>query len=278
MSSRGNLKRRKKSKQALFACWGLLVFLLVLLIVLSLVRVFGKKEYEIDSRVDNIITEKKKDDEDLKTVGWIRVQGTNIDYPVIYAPNYEFSYKIDDFAWTEIDYGKLNNIVFVSGHNILNQSANPRITGNNHKRFEQLMSFTYYDFVKDNQFIQYTIDGKDYIYKIYAVFYDSDRELDLYNKKFYSKDEMKTYLDDVLNKSIYDFDVDVREDDYFISLVTCTKMFGDGYDDSDERGSFVVNGRLLREDEKATLSKVSKSAKYKEVEEQMKGGEVYEEA
>lgn len=271
MSSR-KLNKRNKTKQAIFACLGLLIFVLLLLIIFCLLKLFYRKEYKIESRVENIISEKKKDDKNIKTISWIKVQGTNIDYPVIYAPGYDFAYKVEDFAWTEIDYGKLNNIVFVSGHNILNQSTNPEITADNHKRFEQLMSFTYYDFVKENQYIQYTIDGKDYLYKIYAVFYDDLDELDVYNKKSYSKEEMKTYLDDVMKKNIYDFDVDVREDDYKISLVTCTKMFGK------ERQSFVVNGRLLRDGEKATLSEVSKSSKYREVEKQMKGGEVYEEA
>lgn len=271
MSSR-KLNKRNKTKQAIFACLGLLIFILLILLIFCLLKLFYRKEYKIESRVENIISEKKKDDNNIKTLSWVKVQGTNIDYPVVYAPGYDFSYKADDFAWTEIDYGKLNNIVFVSGHNILNQSTNPEITAKNHTRFEQLMSFTYYDFVKDNQYIQYTIDGKDYVYKIFAVFYDETSELDLYNKIHYSKDNMRTYIDDALSKSIYKFDVDLVENDYMISLVTCTKMFGR------KKNSFVVTGRLLRDGEKATLSKVSKTSKYKEVVKQMKGGEVYEEA
>lgn len=272
MRSRKKNKGVGRTKQAFFACLGLLIFVLLLLLIFCLLKLFYSQTYKIDSRVENIATEKKKDDKNIKTLSWIRVQGTNIDYPVIYAPGYDFAYKVEDFAWTEIDYGKLNNIVFVSGHNILNQSSNPDVGDENHVRFEQLMGFTYYDFVKENQYIQYTIGGKDYLYKIYAVFYDDMDQLDLYNKKTYSKSDMSAYLADVMKKNIYDFDVDVNENDYQISLVTCTKMFGR------ERQSFVVNGRLLRKDEKATLSKVSKSSKYKEVEKQMKGGEVYEEA
>lgn len=266
------IKEDQSTKQILFACLGLLILLLILLIAFGLVKIFYKKEFGVEPRAQKVSVAKKEDNKDLKTVSWVRVQGTNIDYPVVYAPGYDFSYKAEDFAWTEIDYEKLNNIVFVSGHNILNQSTNPDIGADNHTRFEQLMSYTYYDFVKDNQYIQYTFDGKDYIYKVFSVFYDETSELDLYNKIYYSKDNMKTYIDDALSKSIYKFDVDLSEDDYMISLVTCTKMFGR------ERNSFVVTGRLLRDGEKATLSKVSKTSKYKEVEKQMKGGEVYEEA
>ncbi len=272
MSVKKKKKKVEKAQVIAFSCLALVGFFLLLLIVFCIVKIFYKKQYEVDSRVQNIVSAREKDEEGVKTVSWIRTQGTKIDYPVVYAPSYDFSYKDGNFAWTEVDYGKLNNIVFVSGHNIMNQSANPIITGENHNRFEQLMSYTYYDFVKENQYIQYTIDGKDYLYKIYAVFYDDSKELDLYNKIFYSNEQMKVYIDDVMSKSIYKFDVDVREDDYMISLVTCTKMFGRS------KQSFIVTGRLLRDGEKATLSKVSTTSKYKEVEKQMKGGEVYEEA
>lgn len=264
--------KRRKNYYIIFSCLILLIIFLILLIVLRFSRFFVKDNYTFDSRIENVLTEKKKDTEDIKTVGWINVQGTNIDYPVVYAPGYDFSYKTDDFTWTEVDYNELNNMIYVSGHNILNQSANPKITSDNHRRFEQLMSFTYYDFIKDNQYIQYTFGGKGYIYKIFSVYYDKTEELALYNNKFYSKKEIDNFIKDAKKKNIYDVDVDVNNEDFLISLVTCTKMFGDS------KENFVVAARLLRDDEATTLSKVLKSSKYKEVEEKMKGGEVYEDA
>ena len=43
---------------------------------------------QIESRVDKVSEYAKKDSDDYTTIGWLRVQGTNIDYPVIYAPSY----------------------------------------------------------------------------------------------------------------------------------------------------------------------------------------------
>ena len=71
--------------------------------------------------------------------------------------------------------------------------------------------------------------------------------------------------------NLYEHDVDVNEDDKFISLYTCTKFFG-----NDLNSNLVVTGRLLRKGEKVKLSTVEKTEKYDEIVDIMKGGEVNE--
>ena len=41
-----------------------------------------------------------------------------------------------------------------------NVSSQPLIGDKNQGRFEQLMAYIYYDFVKENKYIQYTINNK----------------------------------------------------------------------------------------------------------------------
>ena len=41
---------------------------------------------------------KENDNEHYETNGWIRVQGTNIDYPVLYAPRYMLEIQADDLV------------------------------------------------------------------------------------------------------------------------------------------------------------------------------------
>ena len=36
--------------------------------------------------------------------------------------------------------------------------------------FENLPSFLYYDFAKDNKYIQYSDEKNNYLYKIYAIY------------------------------------------------------------------------------------------------------------
>ncbi len=273
MKKKKKLKDKIGKKQIfLLGISTLTVLALLFLFCVCIFNFFGNK-YRIEPRAKNVLEAKKKDDENIKTVGWIRVQGTNIDYPVIYAPGYDFSNKIDDFAWTEADYNGLNNIVIVSGHNIKNLSAVPVIGDKSHTRFEQLMAYTYYDFVKENQFIQYTVGGKDYLYRVYSVSYDDVYNLDLYNQAPYTAERMEKYIQSTTRKSIFNFDVDVKNTDKIISLDTCTRMYGYA-----STIHFRVNGRLLRNGEAATLSKVTANSKYEEIEKIMEGEKTYEEA
>ena len=260
------VKKKSKKKQKASSLV-LIVISIVVIIVLFVFLLFAlrKPVYQVESRGRNIEKSQKKDSNGIKTVGWLRVQGTNIDYPIVYGPGISFDYLTDDFVWTEADYTSLNNIVYISGHNIKNLSKNPLIADEDHSRFEQLMSFVYPDFVEENQYIQYSIYGHDYLYKVYSVYFEDISNLDLYNSSKYSSSELKKVVSNSLEKNIYEIDVDVNENDSFISLNTCTRMLGNK--------QLVVNARLVRNNEKIKLSKVKKSKEYSKVEEVLKGGD-----
>lgn len=249
------------------------VIFLVFVISVGIYELRTDTDYRVLSRVSSLEKRQKNDLDAKKTVGWLRVQGTNIDLPILYAPDYNFAYETEDFAWTEADYSTLNNIVYISGHNIKNLSKRPLIRNKNHRRFEQLMSFSYYDFAKDNQFIQYTFNGKDYVYRIFAVTFFDGSDLDVYNKKEYSTEKMKRFLEDLKDSTLYDYNVDVNENDKIISLDTCTSMYGES-----NNIHFVVVGRLLRDKEKVKLNKVDKTQEYINFQTEMRGGDSDDEA
>lgn len=252
-------------KKKVFLIIGILSFLCLMAAIIFLLFY---DYYPIESRIDKVEEYAKKDSDDYTTIGWLRVQGTNIDYPVIYAPSYDFSGMTHNFLWNEVKSDELLNQVTVSGHNILNLSTNPLITNKNHKRFEQLMSFVYLDFVKDNKYVQYTVNGKDYLYKIFSVSFPERSDIEKFTRENLSKKEMREYLDKSIDESIFDFDIDVNEGDKILSLVTCTRMFGH-YNDIE----FRVDARLVRNGELKSNYDVQKSKNYHEIEEIMKGGE-----
>lgn len=257
-------------KKKVFLIIGILSFLCLLMAIIFLLFY---DYYPVESRVDNVVEHAKNDTDDYTTIGWLRVQGTNIDYPVIYAPSYDFSGMTEDFLWNEVKSDELLNQVTVSGHNILNLSTNPLVTNENHKRFEQLMSFVYLDFVQENKYVQYTVNGKDYLYKIFSVSFPEKSDVEKFTRENLSEKEMKEYLNKSINDSIFDFDVDVNEDDKILSLVTCTRMFGH-YNDIE----FRVDARLVRNGELKTNYGVEKNKNYHEIEEIMKGGDDNEKA
>ena len=256
--------KKKKSNEKVYF---LVIVLILFLLVLGGIRVMLSSGVRIDSRVAEI--EKYQSEHPKhKVAAWVKIPGTNIDYPVlddIEAVAVEASENMD-YLWKNGELTKLNKINYIMGHNIMNLSQNPKITDKSHVRFEQLMSFTYLDFAKENQYVQFTIDGKDYLFKIFSVSYPDYYDVESYNDPDISKSEAKKFIKTSLDNSIFDYDVDVNENDTIISLITCTRMFFQERD-------FVVDARLVREGESTGKYKVEKNKNYDVVEKMMKGGE-----
>lgn len=214
-------------------------FAIVLLATLSIYKIykFINPFYKIEDRTKQLEQIKKEKNETI--TGWLKVQGTNIDYPVVYSKNIDINTLRYDFGWVNSynTKGLFNNIV-IFGHNIKNVSNKPLITDENHERFEHLLSFIYHDYAEDNQYIQYTINDKNYLYKIFSVSLIKESQID-YAGGILDKTEMKEYIKEALNNSYYDYNTSVSEDDCIITLVTCTRFYGN------KDYSFRIVGKLV---------------------------------
>ena len=267
------LKKRKNQRiKTLVLGTGLLICCCLVFSMLAVITKKNKEIYKIDSRVEKIKSEQKKEKKTAgyKTIAWLKVQGTTIDAPIIGYENIAAFNSIDkeNYLWNNNNNEKLYNQVSISGHNILNLSSNPEIGLEYFSRFDDLMSFVYEDFAKENKYIQYTIGNQDYIYKIFGVFFEKDYNLDLNYKKNYSEEKMENYINQIKSSSIYDYEIEVDETDSIITLTTCTRMFGLG-----DKRQFVVAGRLIRPNEKMDNYEVISNDKYKANEKIMKGDE-----
>lgn len=263
MVKKSSKKKRRNLKRTTVG----IVTIVLLLILLSAFFLLSNNKviYEKESRVENTKKMRKKESEVL---GWLRVQGTNIDYPIIDATKVDNFYDLDfDFLWKNNSNEELEDKVTIIGHNIRNVSNKPIITDKNQTRFEQLPSFVYYDFAKKNKYIQYTIGGQDYIYKIYSVTFSSTDEV-ANEEFFYDNNEKEEYIKKMKKNSLFDYDVDVNAKDKLISLITCTRMFGSEHTDA----KIKVEGRLLRSREKAKDYGVKTSKSY----DKLMGGSLYE--
>ena len=179
----------------------------------------------------------------------------------------------NNFAWNEVKTDEVLNKVNITGHNITNLSANPKMASDDSVRFESLMSFIYLDFVKDNKFIQYTYNGKDYVYEVYAVSFPEYGDTDVFVEENFTKEEMKEYIEQSLEDSIFKFNIDVNESDKLISLITCTRLFG-----AFSTREIRVDARMVREGETKVNYGVEKTSNYDEIDKLMKGGENNEKA
>ena len=243
------------------------VFLLIILVFLlyKVVTPF----YKIEPRIDDIKKKDKKIDKDV--TGWVRVQGTKIDYPIIYsaAKDVEGSYG---YSWSIQKDSNLTSRKVLFGHNILNLSSTPRTTNKFFSGFEETLSFLYPDFIKDNKYIQYTVDGEDYLYKIFAVSFVKNAKGNIYTT-YMSKSDLKQYIKKAKEDSYFDFDVDVNDNDGIITLATCTRFFGPraGY-------SFRIDGRRVRNGELITNYGFKEKKNYNKIKKILKGDETSEKA
>lgn len=265
------MKKKRKNKRLIYTTviTTLLLILIGILLISGLVKLIAsfKPFYKVEERTENV--EKYNNNHTETTaIGWIRVQGTNIDYPVIYPNgNVDLSMITEDFTWVLNEFDEVKNKIFILGHNIRNVSSNPLITDENNTRFEQLPSFMYLDFIKENKYVQFTIAGKDYLYKIFSVSIVKDSELS-YRTRDLSDEDLKEYINNSLKDSFYDFDVEVDENDKIITLATCTRFYGPTTD-----YTYKIDARLLRDDEKVKNYSVKENKNYKEIKETIEGGE-----
>ena len=269
-------KKRKEMKQIkhkaiLIIC---LMFAVVIgLIILLTLRIIKNNTgyYKIDSRVEELKNEKPIENSSYKSVAWLKIQGTDIDLPVVYSDkqNDPFPVQLESFVWARNSFGKNSNFYDITGHNIFNLSATPKIRSSSFHRFEQLMAFIYYDFAKNNEYIQLTVDDEDYVFKIFAVSFVDSRITTFYSADLNADtDQINSVINLLKSNSFYDYDVDVNANDTIISLSTCTRFYG-----ANDDVEFYVAGRLMREDENINHYKVTKNDKYKKIEKKLKGDE-----
>lgn len=256
------MKKVKKIK-----CFILILIIILIVLICSIFHLVNnhpknKKSDDnitlnFESRVDKL---NNFDSGDYYKFGWLQVQGTTIDLPILdyrVSENNDVNYS---FAWLSPNSVTTQNRLLINGHNILNISSTPLINDENLTDFEPLMAFSYYSFAKDNLYIQYTNNGQDEIYLIYSVgFYDSFED-SIYSYDYDDIDNLNNYINTSRKKSIYDYDIDVKATDKLITLKTCTRYFG-----LYEKQSFIINARKLRDDEKVVKYKVITNSLFDEL-------------
>jgi len=264
-------KKETKSKKSSFDKSTYFMILLILLIVLLLLLAFNRHEsttFRIKNRINEIGESQKKDTDNYNTVGWIRVEGTNIDHPVIISRDgtYKEEVKQENYGWMNIKDAKFTNNMTVNGHNLLNLSSTPKKSSKTFERFESLMSFVYYDFAQENQYVQLTFNNNNYLYQIFAVSFMYNADFIKLPKEQISKQEQQDFLNVINERTIYKYDTKVDSSDEILNVVTCTRMFGDH-----GRTNFIVSAKKVPNNTKIK-NKVTKTSKYNEVDKKLMGG------
>ena len=161
-------------------------------------------------------------------VGWIRVEGTKLDYPVMHTPDDEEKYIRTDF-YGNVD---LAGLPFISEDCTMDpESQNLVIYGHNMKNgtgFKTLYSFLKEDFREEHPTIYFSTLYEERTYEVLSVFYDRVYKQADTNFKFYhfidpaTAEEFDAGIDYFQEKCEYDTEVDAEYGDSLITLVTCS--------------------------------------------------------
>jgi len=174
--------------------------------------------------------------ENPEMFGWLRIEGTVIDYPVMHTPDDPEKYLHRNFQGEDsfpgtpfIDYrcSEDSDNLVIYGHNMPDKSM-----------FHSLMDYQQINYWKDHPVIRFDTVYREREFEVVAAFFDrvyyaSEDVFKFYN--FIDAADEAEYNDAVAEfrkKSIYDTGVTPRYGQQLITLVTCTYQT--------EHGRFVL--------------------------------------
>ena len=162
-------------------------------------------------------------------IGWISIDGTNINYPVMQTPRnpdyylkHSFEKKYSNYGVPYIDEacitGISNNIV-IYGHHMKNGTM-----------FSDLCSYTDKDFYEEHQTIRFDTLSSFGEYQVVAVFkFNTDKENFRYNEYVtMDEEQFAEFMDNIHARQLYDTGVDVAFGDQLLTLSTCEYTYRDG--------------------------------------------------
>ena len=158
------------------------------------------------------------------TIGWIKVNNTKINYPVVQAKDNEyyldhsFYKKRNSLGWIFADYRNTFNILsdntIIYGHNAIN-------LGLMFGTLDKVLNKSWYT-NNSNLTIMFSIKNEVYYWKIFSV-YTTKTTNDYLTTDFSNRDEYQQFLNMIKGRSQIDFETTVKSTDKILTLSTCHK-------------------------------------------------------
>ena len=188
-------------------------------------------EEELAAREAELAMEKYRAlfDQNSDFVGWISIDGTNINYPVMWTPNNPNYYLKHSFEKEYSDYG----VPYIDEDCVMGESNNYVIYGHHMKNgtmFSDLCNYTDADFCKEHPIINFdTLSGFGE-YQVVAVFkFNTNHEDFRYNEYTQMNEEQfKEFMSQVHARQCYDTGIDAEYGDQLITLSTCEYTYNNG--------------------------------------------------
>lgn len=156
------------------------------------------------------------------TVAWIKVENTNIEYPIVKAKDNDyyltrsFNKSYNSAGWVFMDYrnkadGTDRNIV-VYGHNRKDKSMFGSL--------KNVFTEEWYN-NEDNKFIAFITEDEYCIYEIFSA-YRIEEEDYYITTNFKNDEEFEKFVNRLKKRSFRDFGTEVGKEDQILTLSTCS--------------------------------------------------------
>ena len=188
------------------------------------------------------VEELKKENQDI--VGWLEIEGTNINFPVVQGTDNEYYMKHT--------YNKENSkdgSIFLDKNYDWNiPSGNLLLYGHNNKdgtMFQNLLKYKEESFYKEHPIIRFTTINDDCQYEIISaflsrVYYEDEQNVFRYYYfvNAHNETEYNNYVEECKKASLYDTGITAEYGEQLLTLSTCSYHTEDG--------RFVVVAKKLR--------------------------------
>ena len=172
-----------------------------------------------------------------ETVGWIKVNNTNVNYSILkhtdneYYLKHDFNKNYNIYGWVFADYRDdfeyFGNNTIVYAHNMTDRSMFGSLVW--------CLKESWYT-NNENQFIKISTPKSNTIWKIFSI-YTIKPEVYYLKTYFESPEEHQIFLDIVKGRSIHNFNEDVTPNDKILTLSTCS-------DDGTKR--VVIHAKMVK--------------------------------
>lgn len=200
-----------------------------------IINVYDNVYKEDVSEEDEKIDFRKLIELNNETVGWIEIEDTNINYPIVrhkdnsYYLSHSFDHSLNDAGWVFLDYR--NSLNTLDKNSII--YAHGRIDGSMFGSLKFLFNDDYFNKEK-HEFNVYT-PTRTYTFEVFS-FYKIRTTSDYLTNNFDDDEEFLNFTDKLKIRSAYNFNVDISSNDRILTLSTCYNSYE----------KLVLHARLVR--------------------------------
>jgi len=247
------MKKSKKLKRCILNFLSILFLIIIIVSIFNIIQWLrsNRKTEIIMEELSNVVTVEKVNENKEKinvnfdqlkstnsdTIAWLKVNGTNINYPILKSTDNDF-YLFHSFdksynkaGWPFVDYrNKLDNTdknIIVYGHN--------RRDGSMFSTLKNILNKSWYT-NEENKKITFITEQGNFEYQVFSVYQVKEEDYNT-TTTFDSIEKFNQCVLEAKERSIYNFNVNVKESDNIITLSTCA---------NDNRYRVVLHAKLIK--------------------------------